>query len=99
MPKKDRPMTAVHPGEILREHLMEPLGISINQMARELRVSASWIRQLVSGRRALTADTALRLARYFGSFPQFWLNLQTTYELETTSRASAAEIARDVNPR
>ena len=71
----------VHPGEVLMEDLMKPLGISINRLARDLRVPVTRVSEIVNGRRAITADTALRLARYFGVWPQFWLGLQTDYDL------------------
>jgi addiction module HigA family antidote len=78
---------------------MEPLGLSINRLARELRVPPARIHSLVHARRAVTADTALRLARYFDSTPAFWLNLQVAYDLEVATRATARTIARDVQPR
>ena len=89
----------VHPGEILREDLMGPLGLSINRLARDLRVPVTRVSEIVNGRRSITADTALRLARYFGSSPQFWLNLQAAYDLEVARRLSVERIERDVHPR
>ena len=89
----------VHPGEILREDLMGPLGISINRLARDLRVPVTRISEIVNGRRGISADTALRLARYFGTAPQFWMNLQAAYELDVATRRSRREIERDVHPR
>lgn len=99
MPRKNPPLPPVHPGEILREDLMAPIGLSINALARDLRVPVTRVSEIVRGRRRITADTALRLARYFGSTPQFWLNLQTAYDLEVAARASVEEITRDVHPR
>jgi antitoxin HigA-1 len=99
MSKKMRRLPAVHPGEVLYEDLMKPLAISINGLARELRVPVNRMSEIVNGRRGITADTALRLARYFGNSPEFWMNLQAGFDLETTRRGSADRIARDVNPR
>lgn len=89
----------VHPGEILREDLMAPLGLSIHQLARDLRVPPTRISEIVNERRAITADSALRLARYFGNTPQFWMNLQATYDLERETLRSATRIAREIEPR
>ena len=99
MAKRCDSLPPVHPGEILREDLMKPLDISINRLARELHVPVTRISEIVNCRRSITADTALRLARYFGSTPQFWLNLQATYDLELADRALAAQIKRDIRPR
>ena len=95
---KHKTLPPVHPGEILREDLMRPLQISINRLARDLRVPVTRISEIVNCRRSITADTALRLARYFKSTPQFWLNLQAGYDLELATRALAARIRRDVRP-
>ncbi len=84
MSRKNRHMPPVHPGEILREDLMKPLGLSVNGLARELKVPVSRISEIVNGRRSLNADTALRLSRYFGSTPEFWINLQAAYDLSVT---------------
>jgi addiction module HigA family antidote len=92
-------MPPVHPGEILHEDLMRPLGLSINRLARDLRVPVTRVSEIVNRRRSITADTALRLARYFGSSPQFWVNLQAAYDLEMATRVSADQIERDVHPR
>jgi addiction module HigA family antidote len=99
MARKNELLPPVHPGEILREDLMRPLGISISQLARDLRVLAPRLSEILNCRRNLTADTCLRLARYFGNTPQFWMNLQAAYDLEVATRASAARIARVVQPR
>ena len=89
----------VHPGEILREDFMKPLGLSINKLALELRVPATRIGEIVHERRRVTADTALRLARYFNTNPEFWLNLQNFYDLEISRRSGAASaIEREVHP-
>ncbi len=99
MAKKTRRLPPVHPGEILREDLMKALGLSINRLARDLRVPVTRISEIVNGRRSITADTALRLARYFGTTPQFWMNLQAAFDLDVATRTSANRIARDVAPR
>ena len=99
MSTKNSLLPPVHPGEILREDLMSPIGLSINRLARDLRVPVTRVSEIVNGRRSITADTALRLARYFGSSPQFWLNLQAAYDLEVATRRSVEQIARDVRPR
>jgi addiction module HigA family antidote len=95
MAKKLKP---VHPGEILREEFMKPLGLSMNKLALELRVPVTRIAEIVHERRAVTADTALRLGRYFSTTPIFWMNLQVRYELEVAEDELADRIARDVQP-
>jgi addiction module HigA family antidote len=96
---KSRRLPPVHPGEILREDLMAPLGLSINRLARDLRVPVTRMSEIVNGRRSITADTALRLARYFSTTPEFWVNLQSGYDLDVATRASTEQIKRDVHPR
>lgn len=96
---KSRRLPPVHPGEILREDLMVPLGLSINRLARDLRVPVTRMSEIVNGRRSITADTALRLARYFSTTAEFWVNLQSAYDLDVATRASAEQIKRDVHPR
>ena len=88
-----------HPGETLREDFLKPLKMSANKLALELRVPATRLSEIVHGRRSITADTALRLARYFNTTPKFWLNLQSAYDLAIASEASAREIERAVHPR
>jgi addiction module HigA family antidote len=95
MAKKLKP---VHPGEILREEFMVPLGLSMNRMAIDLRVPVTRIADIVNERRGITANTALRLARYFKNSPAFWMNLQTRYDLEVAEDESAAEVNRYVKP-
>lgn len=95
MAKKLKP---VHPGEILREEFMTPLGLSMNRMAMDLRVLVTRIADIVNERRGVTADTALRFARYFRNAPAFWMNLQTRYDLEVAEDKVAAKVARDVRP-
>ena len=99
MQRRGRRLPPVHPGEILREDLLKPLGISINRLGRDLRVPVTRISEIVNGRRGVTAGTALRLARYFGTTAEFWMNLQTAYDLDSEQRVSADRIQRDVSPR
>ena len=88
----------ITPGEILREDFMEPLNISINQLARDLSVPPNRISEIVNGKRSISADTALRLQRYFGVEAQFWLNLQTEYDLRMMKRKIWTEIERRIIP-
>lgn len=94
---KDR-MPPLHPGEMLREEFMVPLGLSANALALALRVPATRISEIVNERRGITADTALRLGRYFRMTPEFWMNLQSHYDLESTRETVEAEIRRVVTP-
>jgi len=89
----------VHPGEMLREEFMKPLEISINGLALELHVPVTRVSQIVNERRGITADTALRLARYFGTSADFWMNLQKEYELVLTRHKSLKMIERQVRRR
>jgi addiction module HigA family antidote len=90
-----------HPGEILREEFLIPLKLSANALALALRVPATRIGDIIRTEkpRAVTADTAIRLGRYFGNTPQFWLNLQSAYDLSQVEAQSGETIARDVHPR
>ena len=88
-----------HPGEILNTEFLEPLNLSQHQLALALHIPATRVNALVNGKRAITAETALRLGRYFGTSPQFWMNLQSSYDLEVADDAKAAEIERQVCPR
>lgn len=87
------------PGEILLEEFMKPLGLSGNSLARELKVPANRITEVVRGRRDISADTALRLARYFGTTPEFWLNSQAAYALSKTQSERGERIRAEVTPR
>ncbi len=93
-----RKIKPVHPGEILREEFMVPLGLSMNRVSIDLRVSVTRIADIVNEKRAITADTALRLARYFNNSPTFWMNLQTRYDLEVAADEIADKVERDVRP-
>jgi len=77
-------LSSIHPGEILLEEFLRPMGISQYRLAKDISVSPKRINEIVHGKRAITADTALRLGRFFGMLPQFWLNLQNRYDLEAT---------------
>lgn len=99
MSKPETLIQPVHPGEILREDFMKPLGLSINRLALDLHVPATRIGEIVHERRRITADTALRLARYFRTTPEFWLNLQNFFDLEVERRSdTAGQIERHVHP-
>ncbi|HJX85107.1 MAG TPA: HigA family addiction module antitoxin [Candidatus Angelobacter sp.] len=82
----------IHPGEILREEFLKPLGITVYELAKRVHLTRSRVNDIVRGHRAVTADTALRLAKFFGTTPAFWMNLQTTYELREAANSSAREI-------
>ena len=88
-----------HPGEMLSEEFLGPLGMSVNALAIALRVPATRIGAIVKGERSVTADTALRLARFFGTSPEFWVNLQAMHDLTKARRESGGRIERDVRPR
>jgi addiction module HigA family antidote len=93
-----RRLKPVHPGEILREEFMVPLDLSMNKMAMDLRVPVTRIADIANERRGISADTALRFARYFKNGPTFWMNLQTRYDLEVAEDEIAAKVERDVQP-
>jgi len=94
-----RKLSPIHPGEILSEEFMKPLGLNAHQLALALRVPANRILQIVAGRRALSADTALRLARYFGTTPEFWMNLQAGDDVRLARQERQKQIEREVRPR
>ena len=91
-------MKPPHPGETIKEEYLIPLGMSVNALAKQLGVGATRLNDVVRGRRAVTADTALRLARYFGTTPEFWLNLQTFYDLRMAQRKAGSAIERRITP-
>ena len=99
MSKRTKLLDPIHPGEVLSEEFMKPLGISINRLSRDLGVPPNRIHGLVHGTRSITADTALRLGTYFDVAPETWINLQTQYDLRMTRRTSGEEIARTVRKR
>ena len=98
MANRDR-LPPIHPGEILRGEFLAPLGLSAHKLALALRVPASRINDIVNEKRGITADTALRLSRYFGTTAKFWLNLQASYELEVVGDQLGAVVTREVLPR
>ncbi len=89
----------IHPGEVLREEFLGPLGMTAHALAQALRVPAPRVNDLVRERRSVTPDTALRLARYFDTTPRFWLNLQASYDLKIALREAGKRIEREVEPR
>ncbi|TVR97108.1 MAG: addiction module antidote protein, HigA family [Rhodospirillales bacterium] len=89
----------VTPGEILRGEFLEPLGISVYALANAIKVTRSRLNDIVLGRRAISADTALRLARYFGTTPEFWVNLQSAYDLAMAKASLADRVNAEVSPR
>ena len=98
MAKSQKLLPPIHPGEILRADFMEPLGLSMNRLALDLRVPVTRIAEIVHERRGITPDTALRLARYFNTSPGFWLNLQSAYDLEAAQDKLSRVIEREVRP-
>jgi addiction module HigA family antidote len=91
-------MRPVHPGEVLLEDFLKPLGMSANALAKALRVPAPRINDVVRGRRGVSADTTMRLARYFGGDARSWLNLQTVHDLRVAEISNAKRVAREVSP-
>lgn len=94
-----RRLPPVHPGEILREDFLDPMAISVYTLAKTIKVPRSRVNDIVLGRRAITTNTALRLARYFGTTPEFWINLQARYDLEVARQTLRGRIEREVEPR
>ncbi|HET7144032.1 MAG TPA: HigA family addiction module antitoxin [Anaerolineales bacterium] len=92
-------LNPVHPGEVLLEEFLKPMNLSQNRLAIDIGVDARRINEIVLGVRSVTADTALRLARYFGVSPQFWLGLQAEYDLDITSDTLGKRLDREVRPR
>lgn len=92
-------MRPIHPGEVLREEFMSPLDLSANALARALGVTSARINDIVRRRRGITGDTALRLARYFGTDAQSWMNLQSAYDLRVAELSAGKTIQRKVKPR
>ena len=91
-------MRPVHPGEVLLEDYIKPLGMSVHALSKALHVPYSRLREIVDGKRGVSADTALRLERYFGSAAQGWLNLQTAYDLRVAEKVVAKQIQKDIEP-
>ena len=99
MSKSDKRLTPIHPGEILLEDFMKPFGISMNRLARDLDVPPTRIHGIIHGKRAITADTALRLGSYFDVSPETWLGLQLEYDIRVAKRRTGETIARKVRRR
>ena len=91
----------IHPGEILKEEFLDPMGISVYRLAKETGLSQTRISQIIKKERSITAETALKIGKFFGTGPEFWMNLQTLYDLEEVSRQKAKEVAaiRVYSPR
>ena len=98
MARMTKIMPPIYAGETLLEDFLKPLGLTASRLAIELMVPVTRMNDIVRGRRAVTADTALRLTRYFGTTPQFWMNLQANYELELAQDARGSEIAQRIRP-
>ena len=95
---KRKKLEPVHPGEILQKEFLEPMGLSQNKLAMALHVPARRINEIVLGKRRVTADTALRLARYFNNSAQFWLGLQMDYELDVAEEALESKLDKEITP-
>ena len=93
----DKKLKPIHPGEILMEEFLKPIGISQYRLAKDISVPPRRINEIVHGRRSVTADTALRFGRFFGMSPQFWLNLQTRYDLEVTEDSLGNRLEKEVH--
>ena len=94
-----RRLAPVHPGRILHGEFLVPMGLSVYRLARDIKVPRPRLNDLVRERRSVTVDTALRLARYFGTTPEFWINLQTRYDLDMAESKVQQEINREIAPR
>ena len=92
-----RKLSPIHPGEVLQEEFLKPLGVSQYRLAKEISVPPRRVNEIVHGNRAITADTALRLARYFGTTDRFWLNLQARYDLEVERDRLGSRLEREVS--
>ena len=91
-------LSPIHPGETVKGDVLEPLGMSVNQLAKALNVDAARLNEIVRGRRGISPDTALRLGRYLGTSAEFWLGLQSLYDLRMAEREKLASIKREVRP-
>ena len=97
MTAKEKRLEPIHPGEILLEDFMKPMGISINRLSRDIAVPPGRVSAIVNGRRAITADTAIRLGRYFGTTPEVWMGLQADYERRIALRTIGPEVEKRVH--
>ena len=98
MARRQKYLDPIHPGEVLLEDFLKPMGISINRLARDIVVPPGRISKIVNGKRAISADTALRLGRYFAVSPELWLDLQSDYELRLARRDIWPEVAKRIQP-
>lgn len=94
-----RDLPPIHPGEQLREEFVKPLGLSAYRLAKDIGVPVTRIQAILAERRAITGDTALRLGRYFGTTPEFWLNMQRDFELESAAIALGDRLEHEITPR
>lgn len=92
-------LAPVHPGEVLRDEFLEPLGLSVYELAKDIHVPRSRANDIVRGERSITTDTALRLSRYFGTTPEFWINLQARHDLDVADRGLRKKIDKEIKPR
>jgi antitoxin HigA-1 len=99
MKKAIRYRRPVHPGVVLKLDLLDPFEMSVNRLAKELCVPANRLSQIINGKRGITPDTSLRLSRYFGFSPEYWLNMQAHYDLEIIRRKSLRKIEKEIKPR
>jgi addiction module HigA family antidote len=97
--RSGRRLPPVHPGTILRDEFLTPMAISVYELANAIKAPRSRINDIALGRRAITTDTALRLGRYFGTSPEFWINLQARYDLDVADRTVRRKIEQEVSPR
>jgi len=97
--RSGRRLSRVHPGEILHDEFLTPMGISVYELANAIRVPRSRVNDIALGRRAITTDTAMRLGRYFGTSPEFWINLHARYDLDVANRTMRRRIEQEVSPR
>ena len=98
MRRAKKRLPPIHPGEILREDFLKPLGLSMNRLALDLHVPVTRVAEIIHERRSITPDTALRLGRYFHTSPRFWLNAQAAYDLEVAQDQLEGVVAREVRP-
>ena len=97
--RSGRRLPPIHPGTILRDEFLTPMQISVYELANAIKTPRSRINDIVLGRRTITTDTALRLGRYFGTSPEFWINLQTRYDLDVANRTVRRKIEQEITPR
>jgi addiction module HigA family antidote len=98
MARRKRDLPPVHPGEVLKADFLEPLGLSVNALSKAIKVPRARLNDVVRGQRGISADTAMRLARYFGTSAQFWMNLQSHCELEIAEEALRGRLDREIRP-